>query len=246
MDSLPVVLHGYLGAQTILSKKLCFAPLFSRNLDYSIQIVSATNNASESRLEAHTKLLALPTHTPVAITGTLQVRKAQTTSTLGDATKITTKEIVLEDLEPLNEFPGDIIMMPDTVFPPEQRHLQLRQSKGLRDALHLRSRVSKVCRDSLQDAGFTEVETPVLFKQTSEGAREFIVPTRERGLAYALPQSPQQYKQILMSSGISRYFQIARCFRDEDLRADRQPEFTQVRQQQLKTLTNDSSLNSWI
>lgn len=143
--------------------------------------------------------------------------------------RIETVEIKLDNVVPLNVFPKDLIMTQDTVFPPEQRHLQLRNDKTLRDAIAFRSKAMQVIRDELcAKQGFAEIETPLLFKSTPEGAREFLVPTRTPGLAYALPQSPQQYKQILMASGIPRYMQIAKCFRDEDLRADRQPEFTQV------------------
>lgn len=113
-------------------------------------------------------------------------------------------------------------------LPPQFRYLQLR-TKYFSEALKTRLKVTSTIRDILiNDHDFTEVETPLLFKLTPEGAREFIVPTRLPSKFYALPQSPQQYKQILMSSGVYKYFQIARCFRDEDLRADRQPEFTQV------------------
>ncbi len=115
-----------------------------------------------------------------------------------------------------------------TVLPPELRHLQFRTDSELRRRIRLRSRIAGKIRGHMLIRDFDEVETPLLFKSTPEGAREFIVPTRKKGMAYALPQSPQQYKQVLMASGISKYFQFARCFRDEDLRADRQPEFTQV------------------
>ncbi|KAJ0421616.1 tRNA synthetases class II-domain-containing protein [Aspergillus carlsbadensis] len=215
-----IILHGYLGVRSDISKKLSFVRLQDPTMNHSIQLVSIAGKGPSEILKT------IRPNSPVVVKGKVKAKKSKS----AEMARRDPWEIVLDDIQLLNDFPSDIWMAPDMVHPPKHRHLQLRTSSELREALRFRAEARTICRSVLDQSqpGFIEIETPLLFKSTPEGAREFLVPTRKRGLAYALPQSPQQYKQILMASGMPRYYQFARCFRDEDLRADRQPEFTQL------------------
>lgn len=228
-----VVLHGYLGPRSDLSKKLSFVTLFDPAYEKQLQIIAAPHRSKEEDQDVLETLKSIKANTPVTLMGFFKPKPEAQRSPQFPSDKSLRRlddfEVELRDIQSLNDFPSDIVMSPESEFSPEQRHLQIRTNKHISGALNLRHTTAHLCRKILYSyLGFLEVETPLLFKSTSEGAREFIVPTRRRGLAYALPQSPQQFKQILMASGIRKYFQFARCFRDEDLRADRQPEFTQV------------------
>ena len=160
--------------------------------------------------------------------GTVRERESK-----NDTIKTGNVEIFVEDLRILAKAQTPPFEITDNTNVNEElrlkyRYLDLRR-KSLQDNIIMRSKIAKSARDYFYENGFTEIETPMMIKSTPEGARDYIVPSRiHQGKFYALPQSPQIYKQLLMISGFDRYIQLARCFRDEDLRADRQPEFTQI------------------
>ena len=188
---------------------------------------------SDLPAELFARAASLRSECVVTVSGKVRVRPAGTNNP-----KIATGEIEIaaSAFELLNAaevlpFPVDDPEIARTVNEElrlQYRYLDLRRPEMARN-LRLRSKVAAATRLFMDEQGFTEVETPILFKSTPEGAREFLVPNRrEPGTFYALPQSPQQFKQMLMVAGIEKYYQIARCFRDEDQRADRQLEFTQL------------------
>ena len=178
----------------------------------------------------HAKAEAARPEYVVAVTGKVRVRGEGLANPNMPTGEI---EIVASDLLLLNDAKTPPFSPADDAIANEEvrlkyRYLDLRRTE-MQHNFALRSRVAMAIRNNLVSQGFLEIETPIMTRSTPEGARDYLVPSRVHGGEfYALPQSPQIFKQILMISGFDRYFQIARCFRDEDLRADRQPEFTQI------------------
>ena len=185
---------------------------------------------AERDVAIHEKSEALRNEYVIAVTGTVKLRDANTVNPNMATGEV---ELVAEQLRILNESKLPPFLPSDTALTNEETRLKYRYIDLRRDVMQfnieLRHKVAKAIRDYLSNHGFFEIETPFMTRSTPEGARDYLVPSRvQPGTFYALPQSPQLFKQILMISGFDRYFQIVRCFRDEDLRADRQPEFTQI------------------
>jgi len=192
-------------------------------------VVQVVCNPSENAA-THARAGELRHEYVVAVQGVVQARPPETVNAelpTGAVEVIASALRVLNVARPV-PFPIDEAAELNEASRLRYRYLDIRRP-GMQRRLRLRHEVTRMVRSRLEAAGFIEVETPVLTRSTPEGARDYLVPSRvQRGTFYALPQSPQLFKQILMVGGIDRYYQIVRCFRDEDLRADRQPEFTQI------------------
>ena len=178
----------------------------------------------------HEKAGALRNEYVIAVSGAVKLRDPNTVNRNMSTGEV---ELVAEELRILNESKLPPFLPSDTALTNEETRLKYRYIDLRRDVMQFnietRHKVAKAIRDYLSAQGFFEIETPFMTRSTPEGARDYLVPSRvQPGTFYALPQSPQLFKQILMISGFDKYFQIVRCFRDEDLRADRQPEFTQI------------------
>src|SRR5258705_1031682 len=184
----------------------------------------------ELNAAVHEKAQTLRNEFVIAVIGTVKKRDADTINKNIPTGEV---ELVADELRILNDSKQLPFLPGDTVLPNEDMRLKYRYIDLRRDAMQfniaLRHKVALAIRDYLAAQGFFEIETPFMTRSTPEGARDYLVPSRvQPGMFYALPQSPQLFKQIRMIAGFDRYFQIVRCFRDEDLRADRQPEFTQI------------------
>ena len=224
-----VSLCGWLQSIRVIGE-LLFAVL--RDHSGTVQLVweQRAASAAVTAFDFATQLAALPVESVVAVKGALHQRPATDTNS---AMQTGQYEVRLSHLYVLSAATAASLPFDLQTPPPNEevrlthRYLDLRRPY-LQRLLRLRHQLATSLRAQLAAADFIEVETPTLFVSSPEGAREFLVPTRSRGLFYALPQSPQQLKQLLMVGGVDRYYQMARCYRDEGQRSDRQPEFTQL------------------
>jgi aspartyl-tRNA synthetase len=217
------VLMGWVNRRRDLGN-LLFIDLRDRTGITQVVINKELNSA------VHQKAESLRNEYVIAVVGKVKQRDSNTINRNIPTGEV---ELVADELRILNESKQPPFLPGETVLPNEEMRLKYRYIDLRRDAMQrnieLRHKVSIAIREYLSEHGFFEIETPFMTRSTPEGARDYLVPSRvQPGCFYALPQSPQLFKQLLMISGFDRYFQIVRCFRDEDLRADRQPEFTQI------------------
>ena len=216
-----VVLNGWVAKARSLGG-LVFVDIRDKS---GITQITFNEDIPEELLE---KAKSLRSEYVIGVTGTVKERSSKNDNLPTGAIEVFATDLVIyseADTPPIYIKDDDNV---DENLRLKYRYLDLRKSKMQRN-LSFRHRLTKLVRDYFDENGFTEVETPMLIKPTPEGARDYLVPSRvNHGAFYALPQSPQMFKQLLMVAGTDRYFQIVKCFRDEDLRADRQPEFTQI------------------
>lgn len=216
-----VVLNGWVAKARSLGG-LVFVDIRDKS---GITQITFNEDIPEELLE---KAKSLRSEYVIGVTGTVKERSSKNDNLPTGAIEVFATDLVIyseADTPPIYIKDDDNV---DENLRLKYRYLDLRKRKMQRN-LSFRHRLTKLVRDYFDENGFTEVETPMLIKPTPEGARDYLVPSRvNQGAFYALPQSPQMFKQLLMVAGTDRYFQIVKCFRDEDLRADRQPEFTQI------------------
>lgn len=216
-----VVLNGWVAKARSLGG-LVFVDIRDKS---GITQITFNEDIPEELLE---KAKSLRSEYVIGVTGTVKERSSKNDNLPTGAIEVFANDLVIyseADTPPIYIKDDDNV---DENLRLKYRYLDLRKRKIQRN-LSFRHRLTKLVRDYFDENGFTEVETPMLIKPTPEGARDYLVPSRvNQGSFYALPQSPQMFKQLLMVAGTDRYFQIVKCFRDEDLRADRQPEFTQI------------------